>query len=104
MSSGVVALGATEWGQSVNISEGVVSSHDYSFTSCYAAGAVVSIAIHGEQPALIDHIWFSGSLELAAVRDVFLDHAFRRDLLAHGLPNLRNPSDHMPIGAVFRWI
>jgi mRNA deadenylase 3'-5' endonuclease subunit Ccr4 len=103
MSQGEVPLGTTEWGHEVAADAGTIRPHGYSFASAYALGAAVSIALHGEGPALIDQIWFSESLELAGVRDVFLDAKFRSDLLAQGLPNEMNPSDHLPLGALFRW-
>jgi len=103
MCSGEVLAGTKEWGYDVSLPCGILNPHGYSLVSAYAPVAAVSICLHGEGPALIDHIWFSSSLELVGVRDVFFDKSFHTDLLARGLPNLQNPSDDLPLGSVFRW-
>lgn len=102
LSSGVVPEGTMEMGYCVS-SQPDLTPHGYSLSSAYAPGAAMSISLHGEGPAFIDQIWFSGSLQLVGARDVCFDEAFRTDVLARGLPNLRNPSDHLPLGAAFHW-
>lgn len=103
MSSGAVPDGTTEWGHQVEVPPGSLRHHGYALDSAYCPGPAASISLHGEAPALIDHIWFSRSLQLVGVRDVFFPGNFRDQVLMHGLPNIQNPSDHLPLGAVLRW-
>jgi len=104
MCSGEVPAGTTEWGCEVSL-PATPSPHGATLASAYSPSAGTSICLHGEGPALIDHIWFSpSSLQLVGVRDVFFDdEGFRADVLTRGLPNLSNPSDHLPLGATFKW-
>jgi len=102
MASGAVPAGTTEWGHEVSVPDGSVKRHGYELVSAYVPGAV-SIALYGEEPSLIDHIWYSGSLELTGVRDIFFDRRFRDEVFERGLPNMRNPSDHLPLCAAFSW-
>mmetsp|Transcript_1394 Transcript_1394/g.3086 ORF Transcript_1394/g.3086 Transcript_1394/m.3086 type:complete len:340 (-) Transcript_1394:165-1184(-) len=102
MCSGEVPTGTTEWGYAISL-PATLTPHGHVLASAYAPTAASSICLHGEGPALIDHIWFSSSLNLVGVRNVFFDKAFQADVFARGLPNLRNPSDHLPLGAVFHW-
>eukprot|EP00931_Biecheleriopsis_adriatica_P089430 TRINITY_DN63565_c0_g1_i1.p1 TRINITY_DN63565_c0_g1~~TRINITY_DN63565_c0_g1_i1.p1 ORF type:complete len:387 (+),score=56.49 TRINITY_DN63565_c0_g1_i1:139-1161(+) len=104
MSAGNVPAGMTEWGKKVCVDADTQHDHGYTFSSAYQSDHVFSISLHGERPALIDHIWYtSQSLELTAVRDVFFKDDFRQKASQHGLPNLQNPSDHLPLGVVLKW-
>lgn len=103
MSCGEVVAGSREWGREILATDGTLRHHGYELSSAYVAGPAVSIALHGEGPSLIDQIWFSRDLEIVGVRDVFFDQHFRAEALMRGLPNERNPSDHLPLGAVLRW-
>lgn len=104
MSVADVPAGTTEWGKEVLVDANTLRGHGYTFSSAYQSGNVFSISLHGEGPSLIDHIWYtSQSLELTAVRDAFFKGDFREKALQHGLPNGQNPSDHLPLGAVFKW-
>lgn len=52
----------------------------------------------------LDQIWATMKpLELLARRSLFQNPKHRDEILASGLPNSREPSDHLPIGAIFRW-
>jgi len=103
LSQGTVPPGTTENGFAVSVDPSL-KHHGFDLTSAYGPGPAVScIIVKQGPPALVDHIWFSHQLELIGVRDVFFDSEFRYEALLRGLPNLRNPSDHLPIGAVFRW-
>lgn len=52
----------------------------------------------------LDQIWAtSAPLELVARRALFNSEAHRTKILAGGLPNAVEPSDHLPIGAVYKW-
>lgn len=103
MSVGAIPQGTTEWGTDVVVPLGSIGHHGYELESAYSPGPAFSIALHGEGPALIDHMWFSHSLELTGVRDVFFKGGFRGNALQRGLPNDENPSDHLPLGAVLKW-
>ena len=43
------------------------------------------------------------SLSCVARRLLFRSEEEREELLRHGVPSARNPSDHVPVGAIFRW-
>eukprot|EP01045_Picozoa_sp_COSAG04_P024111 COSAG04_NODE_2966_length_3337_cov_173.410130_4_plen_342_part_00 len=52
----------------------------------------------------LDQIWHSTRrLGCVARRALFTSEAQRLSILQSGLPTLENPSDHVPIGAAFRW-
>merc|ERR1712008_80236 len=99
MSTGRVPTDITEWALEGDSS---VEPHGYDLTSAYP-GTAVSWILHGEGACLIDQMWFSDALELVGYRDVFINEQFRCDALTRGLPTAQNPSDHLPLGAVFRW-
>ena len=52
---------------------------------------------------MLDQCWHSSALECTARRALFRSSQERDAVLAEGIPNGMNPSDHMPIGAVFRF-
>merc|ERR1712216_278478 len=98
---GDVPVGTTEWGKEVCADADSWCHHGYTFSSAYQSESAFSISLHGEGPALIDHIWYtSQSLELSAVRDVCFHGDFQEKTLEHGLPTLQNPSDHLPLAVV----
>jgi hypothetical protein len=52
----------------------------------------------------LDQMWFtSAPLRVVARRALFRDEAHRTGILKSGLPSSVEPSDHIPIGAVFAW-
>ena len=58
----------------------------------------------GQTTAGIDQVWFSSdSLVCVAERALFRSEQHRQHLLTVGLPCAANASDHVPVGAVFRW-
>jgi mRNA deadenylase 3'-5' endonuclease subunit Ccr4 len=53
----------------------------------------------------LDQIWFTPqSLACVARRELWGSDEQRRAAIVGGLPNAANPSDHVPIGAAFRWL
>ena len=53
----------------------------------------------------LDQIWFTPqSLACVARRELWGSDEQRRAAIVGGLPNAVNPSDHVPIGAAFRWL
>lgn len=52
----------------------------------------------------LDQCWHTGaSLRRVGRRALFVSEEQRLRILASGLPSACNPSDHVPIGAAFRW-
>lgn len=102
LAAGAVATGTTEWGEEVDVPIDTLKPHGCMLSNVYTNGPAVSVALHNSDPALIDNIWFSDGMELIGVRDVFLGPSFRAEVFARGLPTEQNPSDHLPLGAVFR--
>lgn len=98
MRMGMVPCGTTEWQLEVAPFMSQVS-HRYASEPVYCLPFGQAI----RHMDMVDNIWHSDGLCLTSVRDPFFDQAFRTNAFAHGLPNLQNPSDHLPLGASFLW-
>merc|ERR1712194_544342 len=104
--TGRVPSGVWEWGLDVAPVAGL-EGHNLFFEPVYRPGGTFTSSKRiGEarcRTAMVDQIWFLARLQLTSACDPFFDHEFRRCVLTQGLPNLLNPSDHLPLAATFRF-
>eukprot|EP00927_Polykrikos_kofoidii_P077418 TRINITY_DN74357_c0_g1_i1.p1 TRINITY_DN74357_c0_g1~~TRINITY_DN74357_c0_g1_i1.p1 ORF type:complete len:486 (+),score=66.48 TRINITY_DN74357_c0_g1_i1:39-1460(+) len=107
---GAVVPGVLEFGREVflppqNGNNSSESSHPYSLQSAYAPDSTeFSFTLHGSAgPCLmLDQMWYDvRGLRCCAVRELFRSAEHRQEVLATGLPSAAEPSDHIPVGALF---
>lgn len=72
--------------------------HDQDPSSCFTFGDKP-----GHVTAGLDQIWSSNKLACVAKRSFYYSEEHRLSLLKTGLPSASNPSDHIPVGAIFHW-
>merc|ERR1712003_244196 len=101
---GRVPAGTREWGLEV-AQIPVVEGYNLALLPVYHPNGTITYSKRiGEglcRAGMVDQIWFSSDLQLTSACDPFFDEEFRRGVLAQGLPNLSNPSDHLPLVASF---
>lgn len=102
---GTVLPGVIEWGVDVPCSASQIPGHGYELSSAYpSTGDHFSFTIRGTWRGLLDQIWHSHrSLQVVGLRNLLENPEHRCMILAQGLPSALNPSDHLPVGAVFKW-
>ena len=103
---GSVMAGVLEYGREVSREVTEVPPQSHSL-ECVAYDACVDFTFTSlgarSWCGLLDHIWHSpSSLRCVARRQLFTDE-IRQHILTNGLPSAVNPSDHVPVGAVFVW-
>ena len=99
-----------EWGREVPAEVSNIPGHGYQLAAacCERGLDRFSHFTYAQRPGRpedgLDQIWHSTqSLAFVGERAVFLDDAQRLAILKAGLPSAANPSDHLPVGAIFRW-
>jgi len=108
MRTGRVPLGTSEWGLETSPPK-ISAGHGYAFQPVYSGGTFTRSkrSCGGSSctcgTLMVDQIWFSMHLRLTCARDFFFDQDFQEEAAVQGLPNPKNPSDHLPLGASFQW-
>ena len=82
-----------------------------SFGGAHASSLVVTIpgcdCRYSSRPGSLvpglDQVWHSSSLVCSSVRSLYRSDEHRLELVHRGMPCAANPSDHIPVGAVFTW-
>jgi len=107
---GSVPATLLEWGRSVSAEVSLVASHGYdglvsALPSVTQGGDFTYCTSPGNCVDGLDQIWFtSASLTATRRREIFRSSAERHSIATEtGLPCAANPSDHLPVGAVFAW-
>eukprot|EP00434_Breviolum_minutum_P025449 symbB.v1.2.022488.t1/scaffold1997.1/size93120/1 len=108
LSFGAVLPGVSEFGMLVDVEREMSreSGHPYSMTSAYAPDPMeFSFTLRGSagQCHMLDQIWFDSTrCQCQALRNLFRSEEHKMAVLGHGLPNLEDPSDHLPIGVILK--
>ncbi|CAE6947608.1 CCR4 [Symbiodinium sp. CCMP2456] len=104
---GQVLPGVQEFGYVVDVPSKVSETgHPYAMQSAYTPDPdEFSFTLRGAAGPchMLDHVWYDAArVQCQAVREVFRSPEHREAVLARGLPNEADPSDHLPVGAVLR--
>jgi hypothetical protein len=78
-----------------------VSSYHFTFSAHVPFSVHFSFSVH---VSFCTQVWYTqSSLKCVALRALFLSDEQRRSFLTSGLPCPTMPSDHIPVGAAFKW-
>lgn len=112
LSFGQVVPGVREWDCKVPEDILAVPDHGYDLASAYPPTATAApgenftyCAEPGRPVDGLDQVWYSArSLTCLGPQALFRSDEQRLAILESGLPSSENASDHIPVGAVFRWL